>query len=130
MGESNQNHPIQEEEPIVPLKIKNNPSNLVWVDAYHIGQIIEEHLSHRHHYHLKFLLLGAQRKSIKLQVLHDRLRLMAQKTDKEWYYSEYLFKHSLKPEQTHTQFRNGLLLVDIPFDCKDQYLGVEPIAIN
>lgn len=79
---------------------------------------------------LYFELPGVKKDKIHLHVIKDQLRLVAERTDKSEYYSEYGFVCDVKPGEVKATYEDGLLAVDVPMDCKDPFTGSSPVKIE
>jgi HSP20 family molecular chaperone IbpA len=79
---------------------------------------------------LYFELPGVKKENINLHVIKDQLKLIAGRTEKSEYYSEYGFGCEIEPEKVKATYQEGLLTVDVPMVCKDPFLGSTPIKIE
>ena len=79
---------------------------------------------------LYFELPGVKKENIHLDVVKDQLRLVAERTEKSEYYSEYGFVCDVEPKEVKATYGDGLLTVDVPMVCKDPFEDSKPVKIE
>ena len=82
------------------------------------------------HYHIQLELPGVKKKDIDLKVIKSGLRLRAMKGDTIEYVSELKFICDAKTDEVKANYEDGLLTLDVPFDCPDPFKEVDSIKIN
>jgi HSP20 family molecular chaperone IbpA len=88
------------------------------------GEIDEDH------YHISIELPGVEKKDIDLKIIKSGLRLRAKKGKNIEYVSELQFLCDAKTDKIKADYKNGLLSIDIPFDCIDPFKEVESVKIS
>ena len=78
---------------------------------------------------LEFEIPGAKKEKIHLHVVEGGLRLVAPKNDEEEYISHYHFACPADIAATEAKYEDGVLKVDIPYNCPNPYKDVPPIKI-
>jgi HSP20 family molecular chaperone IbpA len=78
---------------------------------------------------LQFEIPGVNKDKINLQVVKDKLRLIAKRSDLE-YYSEYEFECETIPEKVKAHYDNGELTVHIPQVCPDPFKDGKSIMVE
>ncbi|MFW9922646.1 MAG: Hsp20/alpha crystallin family protein [Candidatus Thorarchaeota archaeon] len=81
------------------------------------------------HYHITLELPGVKKENINLQIIKSGLRLKALKNENTEYISELKFLCDAKIDAVKAKYEDGLLSVDIPFDCPDPFTDVKPTNI-
>ena len=79
---------------------------------------------------LEFNIPGANKEKIHLHVVEKSMRLVAPKSDTEEYVSHYHFPCPADIANTEADYKDGVLLVNIPYNCPNPYKEVAPIKIN
>ncbi|NHJ41254.1 MAG: Hsp20/alpha crystallin family protein [Asgard group archaeon] len=82
------------------------------------------------HYHISIELPGVKKKDIDLKVIKSGLRLRAKKSDDVEYVSELKFLCDANPNKVKAKYEDGLLTVDVPFDCPDPFKGINTVKID
>lgn len=82
------------------------------------------------HYHINIELPRVKKKDINLQIIKFGLRLRAKKGKDIEYVSELKFLCDAKTSDIKAEYEDGLLTVDVPFDCPDPFKEIEPIKIS
>ncbi|NHJ04269.1 MAG: Hsp20/alpha crystallin family protein [Candidatus Heimdallarchaeota archaeon] len=82
------------------------------------------------HYHVSIELPGVKKNDIDLKVIKSGLRLRAKKNDDIEYVSELKFLCDVKPKEVKANYEDGLLTLDLPFDCPDPFKGANSIKIS
>ncbi len=82
------------------------------------------------HYHINIELPGVKKKDINLQIIKFGLRLRAKKGKDIEYVSELKFLCDANTSDIKAEYEDGLLTVDVPFDCPDPFKEIEPIKIS
>jgi HSP20 family molecular chaperone IbpA len=82
------------------------------------------------HYHITLELPGVKKKDIDLKVIKTGLRLRAKKGKDIEYVSELKFLCDADPSKVEAEYEDGLLSVDVPFDCPDPFKDASTVKIN
>lgn len=82
------------------------------------------------HYHISLELPGVKKEDIDLKIIKTGLRLRAKKNDEIEYVSELKFLCDAKASNAKANYEDGLLTVDVPFDCPDPFKGIKSVKIN
>jgi HSP20 family molecular chaperone IbpA len=82
------------------------------------------------HYHISIELPGVKKKNIDLKVIKSGLRLRAKKGDTIEYVSELKFLCDADPNKVEANYEDGLLTVDVPFDCPDPFQDISKVKIS
>ena len=81
------------------------------------------------HYHITLELPGIKKNDIDLRVIKTGLRLRAKKSDNVEYVSELKFLCDAKVSEVKADYKDGLLTLDVPFDCPDPFKNVESLKL-
>ena len=81
------------------------------------------------HYHVSIELPGVKKKDIDLKIIKTGMRLRAKKGSDIEYVSELKFLCDADADKVKAEYENGLLTVDVPFDCPDPFKDVKPVKI-
>ena len=82
------------------------------------------------HYHISIELPGVKKNNIDLKVIKSGLRLRAKKSDDIEYVSELKFLCDANTNEIKAKYEDGLLSINVPFDCPDPFKGANPVKIN
>jgi len=105
--------------------------NCIWLSPFYdtIHQIKDSSDMKVNHRHIKFELINITRDKINLQIGKRGMKLTVQEQEKTFSFID-IFDYEAHLEETYTQYRNGVLFIDIPFHYIDTFQDIEPIAIN
>jgi HSP20 family molecular chaperone IbpA len=82
------------------------------------------------HYHITLELPGVKKKDIDLKIIKSGLRLRAKKGKDTEYVSELKFLCDADSGKAEANYEDGLLTVNIPFDCPDPFKDVNSVKID
>ena len=82
------------------------------------------------HYHISLELPGVKKKDIDLKVIKTGMRLRAKKGKETEYVSELKFLCDAKADAVKADYEDGLLTLDVPFDCPDPFKDVDSLKIS
>ncbi|MHA1122695.1 MAG: Hsp20/alpha crystallin family protein [Candidatus Heimdallarchaeota archaeon] len=82
------------------------------------------------HYHISLELPGVKKKDINLQIIKTGMRIRAKKGNDIVYVSELKFLCDAKADEAKADYEDGLLTLDVPFDCPDPFKGANSIKIS
>lgn len=82
------------------------------------------------HYHITLELPGVKKNDINLKLINTGMRLNAKKGDNIEYISELKFLCDANPEKAKASYEDGLLTIDIPFDCPDPFKDISSTTIS
>ncbi|MBN1330702.1 MAG: Hsp20/alpha crystallin family protein [Candidatus Heimdallarchaeota archaeon] len=82
------------------------------------------------HYHISIELPGVKKKDIDLKIIKTGLRLRANKGKNIEYVSELKFLCDAKTDAVKASYSDGLLSIDVPFDCPDPFKDANGINIS
>ncbi len=82
------------------------------------------------HYHISLELPGVKKKDIDLKIIKTGIRLRAKKGNDIEYVSELKFLCDAQTEKAQAEYEDGLLTIDVPFDCPDPFKDVDSIKIS
>lgn len=80
--------------------------------------------------HYTFEIPGVKRENIQLQIVKEGLRLTADRTDGYTYVSELGFECPAKVEEVKAHYENGILGVDVGFQCEDPFRDGKVVKIE
>jgi len=80
-------------------------------------------------YRLTYEIPGVDKKNIHLKVIKDAIRLVAHKDDID-YVNEFSFQCDVDVDETLAEYDNGVLTIDLPYDCPDPFKGAKLKKIN
>jgi len=82
------------------------------------------------HYHISIDLPGVKKKDIDLKIIKSGLRLRAMKGKTIEYVSELKFLCNAKTDDVKAAYEDGLLTIDVPFDCPDPFKEAKSVSIS
>ncbi|NHJ47264.1 MAG: Hsp20/alpha crystallin family protein [Asgard group archaeon] len=82
------------------------------------------------HYHITLELPGVKKKDIDLKIIKSGLRLRANKGKNIEYVSELKFLCDADTDKVEAKYEDGLLTVDVPFDCPDPFRDVSSVKVD
>ncbi|MHA1610549.1 MAG: Hsp20/alpha crystallin family protein [Promethearchaeota archaeon] len=81
--------------------------------------------------HLVWEIPGVKKEEIKLDVVKDRVRMIAPRGDSMEFVSEYLFSCPADVEEKQTAvYENGVLSLDVPLKCAHPYDNATHVSVK
>ncbi len=80
-------------------------------------------------YRLTYELPGIKKSDIDLKFTKSSLRLIAKRGDAE-YYNEFSFVCDVDTSNVQAVYENGLLNIEVPFNCPNPYKEAKTVKIN
>ncbi len=81
-------------------------------------------------YNFKFEIPGAMKDKIHLHVVSEVLNLVAPKDEDTEYVSHYHFGCPVDVPGIKAKYEDGVLDVELPYNCPNPFKGVDPVKIE
>lgn len=123
--EENSN-PIEKKEENKKLVMRDQ----IWVDPEFDSFCGDELNDPSDTYEFKFSILGAKKELIHLHIVPDQLVLVAPKNDYEEYISHMHFSCSIDVPGSSAKYEDGVLSLELPYECPNPFVDVPPMKIE
>jgi HSP20 family molecular chaperone IbpA len=81
-------------------------------------------------YDIKFSIPGVKKDKIHLHIIPDQLVLVAPKNDYEEYVSHMHFSCSIDVPGSRAKYENGVLSLELPYNCPNPFADIPPMKID